>query len=178
MRKKDLIIGLLFVVLVSTLVLIVVGQNNNVQNSKKQLVERFDRTVKNKEPKFKGGRTGGWGEFPTELQSSLGWKFGEAYINASISDYYSENDAIRYFKLNYSENPLSPLIAYGGVKLTNLADEAWMNVTDRSRKDGNAQIVFRKGSVIIRIQGTSTSLTKRFARYLVREIEKRDRGEP
>jgi hypothetical protein len=177
MKKRFFIIGTSLVVAISVLVLIVVAQNNNPLNSKKQLIERFEKAIKAREPKFNGSR-GELSEFQTKFQSSMGWKFGEAYIDVSISDYYSESNAIEYFKSSYSENPLSPLRAYGGVRLTNLGDDAWLMVTDKKRKDGSAYIIMRKGSVIMIIEGTATTLTKRFARYLVREIEKRDRGEP
>jgi hypothetical protein len=177
MKNKGFIIGASLILTISTLVLMVMAQNNTPLNSKKQLIERLEKAVKAKEPKF-NGRRGELSEFPDELQSSLSWNFGEAYVNVSIFDYYSENDAIKYFKMNYSENPMSPLRAYGGIRLTNLGDDAWLMVTDKKRKDGSAYIIMRKGSVIMIIEGTATTLTKRFARYLVREIEKRDRGEP
>jgi hypothetical protein len=178
MKKKEVIIRIFLVTAILAIALVVIGQNNNALEHKKQLIERFEKTIKNKEPKFKGGRTGGWDELSSMLQSNVSWKFGEAYVNATVFDYYSESDAAMYFRVNYTENNSSVLRSHG-TKLTNLGDEAWLIITDNyNKKDGSTQIMLRKGSIHILVRATSPILAKRFARYLVREIEKRDRGEP
>jgi hypothetical protein len=176
MKKKGIIIRIFLVTAILAIALVVIGQNNNnPQNNKKQLIERFERVIKNKEPKFKGG-INGLDERVNKLRYSIGWKFGEVYVSGQVTDYYLENEAIEFIRVNYKEDP--PQAMRVAVKLTNLGDEAWMAYAHDYPKNKNVSILIRKGSVVMVIYAVSDTLGKRFARYLVREIEKRDRGEP
>ena len=86
--------------------------------------------------------------------------------------HYKLEDAITTMKnyvdgLNYRA---APAIA---TKLAKLGDEAYIELDSSS-----AKIKLRKGNVVIKVSATNQILAKRFAKYFVREIEKRDKGEP
>lgn len=178
MSKKRIIFGTILIVLSLGLVQIGMGQTNKRLDEKKQLTGRLVRAVNVKEPRFSGGQNVRFDERENSLNSFIGWKFWEAYVNVSISDYYLEKDAKDFMRINVSEAKLSHFRNVA-IRLTNLGDEAWLAITDNfNRKNGRTQIVLRKGSIIMTVSATSPNLAKRFARYFVTEIEKRDRGEP
>lgn len=172
MSKKQIIVGVLTFILSLTIAFVCKGQTNtNDINNKKLLIVKFEKTIKKNEPKFIGGRTGESGEYPVELKSGLSWKFDGAKVDADVSDYISEAEAIKYFKLNYTENVASPLRS-SGVKLTNLGDEAWMIPINTNYEHSRTQLVLRKGTVKIFVRATSNALAIRFAEYFVQVIEK------
>ena len=172
MKKKLFIFGTIGIIAILTVVLVVFGQNNNnSQNQKTPLVDRFEKVIKAKEPKFDGGRktTGG---AQRKDYSQLEWKLHEDYVYADVSDYYNLEDAVMTMKnyvtgLDYRAAPTS------ASKLTKLGDEAYIELGRNS-----ADIKLRKGNVVIKVSATNAIVAKRFAKYFVREIEKRDRGEP
>ena len=134
------------------------------------LVGRFEKIIKNKEKKFVGKREV-VNKDDDRAFGMLVWKLHEDYVEIRISDFYSLEEA---FKLMSS---MTDMGKRGGrvilTKLTNLGDEAYLELGKNS-----ANIKLRKGKVVLRISSTNPILAKRFAKYFVREIEKRDKGEP
>ena len=147
------------------------GQINSIElNKKKLLIVKFENSINVKEPNFKGGRAGDSDERPLELISSLYWKFEESLVDIYVEDFFSESDSIKYFKINYGENSLSPMRIYG-VKITNLGDEAWLIPIKSNYEHSRTQLVLRKGTVKLFIRATSNALAIRFAEYLVETIK-------
>lgn len=172
MKRKTFIFGTISMISILAIALIVFGQNNgNPQNPQNRLVDRFEKLIKNKEPKFIGGRKTIGGEQRKD-HSILGWKLHEDYVFSNVSDYYTLEDAIADMK-NYIEGINFRPAPAKVTKLTNLADEAYLETGRNS-----ANIKLRKGKVVMKVSATNPIIAKRFAKYFVREIEKRDRGEP
>ncbi|HRH44524.1 MAG TPA: hypothetical protein PKY82_23010 [Pyrinomonadaceae bacterium] len=180
---KAKIISLITAILMSMIV--VFGQNSNPEmktvnkhsrpDPNPVLVGRFEKIIKNKEKKFVGKREvvnkdddGAFG--------MLVWKLHEDYVGVRVSDFYSLQDALKQMSSMTDTGKRGMRVIL--TKLTNLGDEAYIVIHNYPPHPPNTEMGVRKGNVVLRISSTNPILAKRFAKYFVREIEKRDKGEP
>ncbi|HRH44523.1 MAG TPA: hypothetical protein PKY82_23005 [Pyrinomonadaceae bacterium] len=175
--EKTLTFIAISIVSILTFASIVSGQNNQNEQRNSPLVERFEKAIKTKEKRFTQHNIAKSERQLNRISSGIVWRFGENGVECEILEFDSEKEAIDYLYRGYINN-LKDTSSDGRSKLTNLGDEAY--ITPNMYKKGNktASLLVRKGNVLINMFASDQILGKRFAKYFVREIEKRDKGEP
>jgi hypothetical protein len=157
---------LLFIILIVCVMLFsgwnfAVAQRANSSNGR-PLAESYDKAVKSKEPKFrqtvKSKEKRGRDEYLI-----FDWAKGDSSVNIESIELDSAEEASAALQaaLNVPVGVGTPK-----TKLTNLGDEAYLNVSPH----GSAQMFIRIGNVYLRLNATSPKLAKRFARHLVDSI--------
>mgnify|MGYP001201329993 CR=1 FL=1 len=170
--KKFVFLSIIIIVFSLT----ICGQNNN-EKKNSPLVERFEKAIKAKEKKFTQHNIEKTTRRSNRNNSTIVWRFGEAGIESSFLEFDSEKEAVSYLYNVYINNVWDPS-SNGRSKLLNLGDEAYITPNIYNKGNNSATLLVRKGNVLLNIFASDQILAKRFAKYFVREIEKRDRGEP
>ena len=154
--------------LITTLVAwIIVGQQTAPMTKKDiPVTDRFENAIKAKEPAFK-------------LVSKLvrnnqnekyvlqGWQADREIVSATTYELASVEEAADTFG-KYLKAPISGPVQT--TKLTELGDEAFMSQSIYA-KEGQSNLLFRKGKFLIVMSASSPDLAKRFAKHMANEIE-------
>ena len=136
------------------------------------MLEKIKKAVGQKEPKFQ--LTQGKSTKETKRKYiAIGWKLWEDYVSVQIFDEEDEKAAQYLIDVNIGKRGYTNSRCKN-TQLTNLGDEAYMCISNNK----HTQILMRKRGATVFLSSTSPIVAKRFARYIMREIEKRDRGEP
>lgn len=164
--KNKLVIGIISFAVLSVGFLIVMAQTSN-KKDKLPPAEKFEKAIKNKEPKFKQSfkkvkEDRGNGEYAT-----FEWVKDDDAVYVETVEFDSIEEAVLGLK-NASNVPVS--VRLPKTKLTNLGDEAYISVGFK----GFTQMFIRKGKVYLRLNANSPALAKRFARHLVDSIDTQD----
>lgn len=165
-RKPKGLFVLLLVLLVATLV--ATGQQGGGMSKRDvPVTDRFENAVKSKEPKFKlANKLRRKNE--QENYVMQGWKAGEDEgVSATTYELATADEAIALLQRSL-EAPMS--VPVQTIKLTNLGDEAYMRVNGLYRKEGQTDLFFRKGNVVVVMSATSPGVAKRFAKHMAAEI--------
>lgn len=159
------LIALLVVVILGAL--IVVGQQGEPMTKKDISVkDRFENAIKAKEPNFK---------LANKLERNnreekyvlLGWKSDEDLVSTTTYELSSPAEAAEMLRKSL-DAPMS--VPVQTIKLTQLGDEAYM----RSRnfgKEGQTNLLFRKGNFVIIMSASTPGLVQRFAAHIANEID-------
>jgi hypothetical protein len=173
MKKVIKRFPMFFIVIVSIMVM---AQNNN-DKKHSPLVQRIEKAIKAKEKKFSQFDVTKGEKRNNSLHSTVVWKLGEAGVDVNFIEFNTEKEAVDYLYNNFINNRFD-MANIGRSKLTNLGDEAFITSAMYNKGSKTVSMLIRKGGVLITMTASNTILGKRFAKYFVREIEKRDRGEP
>lgn len=175
-NKKIFAVGAACCLSILFVVFYTMGQNNNSQQQgKPELVERFEKAIKNKESKFTLNKSRFGERLGKAVSSSMRWKLHVDNVSLGISEFDSLDDAKNRYNLHFNSPTQVPVPR---TKLGNLGDEAFITVSGQKGKLEFATIIVRKGDTVLDLRSNNVPAAKRFARHFVREIEKRDRGEP
>lgn len=158
---------ILLLVCVSLGTLTVVGQQGGPM-SKKQIPvsDRIENAIKAKEPKFKLANKL-LRNNQEQKYASLGWKSGEDIVSTTTYELASPQEAQEMLRKSINA-PMSVPVQI--TKLTQLGDEAYMS-TGLYAKEGETNLLLRKGNYFIIMTASSQGLAKRFARHIVTEID-------
>lgn len=164
-RKTRGLILLLVGVILGTL--IVVGQQGEPMTKKQIPVsDRLESAIKAKEPKFKLT-----GKLHRNNQKEkyvlLGWQSDEDLVSTTTYELASPEEAAEMLR-KYLDAPRS--VPVQTIKLTQLGDEAYMS-TSNYGKEGQTNLLFRKGNYFIVMSASSQGLAKRFAKHMAGEID-------
>jgi hypothetical protein len=163
-NAKGLILLLIGVILGA---LIVVGQQGE-QVTKRNIpvTDRFENAIKAKEPKFKLVSKH---MVKTHPEDSVlqGWKSDGDMVSVSTYELASPEEAAEKLRKTL-EAPVS--VPVQNIKLTQLGDEAYLS-TNTYAKEGQTDLLFRKGKFLIVMSASSQGLAKRFAKHMAAEIE-------
>ena len=147
--------------------LIVVGQQGEPMTKKQIPVsDRFENAIKAKEPKFK---------LTSKLVRNnekekyvlLGWQSGEDLVSTTVYELASSQEAEEMLRKSL-DAPMS--VPVQTMKLTQLGDEAYMS-TGPYTKEGQTNLLLRKGNYFIVMSASSQGLAKRFAKHMAGEID-------
>jgi hypothetical protein len=150
--------------------LAVVGQQQQEGAMAKKdvpVTDRFEKAVKAKEPKFKIGNTL---RRKNEKENYVlqGWKAGDdEFVSASTYELASAEEAAAVLQSNITA-PMS--VPVQTIKVTRLGDEAYMRMNKAYGKEGETDLLFRKGNVVLIISASSPGVAKRFAKHMAEEI--------
>ena len=162
-NAKGLIV-LLVGVLLGTF--IVVGQQGE-QVKKKDIpvADRFEKAIKDKEPKFKVSNKL---ERDNKQQKYVlqGWQSDEDLVSATTYELASKEEAAELLRKSLQAPTSVPVRT---IRLTQLGDEAYMRPNNYS-KEGQTDLLFRKGKFVIVLSASSPGVAKRFARHMAREL--------
>lgn len=147
--------------------LIVVGQQGEPM-SKKQIPvsDRIENAIKAKEPKFKLANKR-LSNNQEQKYSSLGWKSGEDIVSTTTYELASPQEAEEMLRKSINA-PMSVPVQI--TKLTQLGDEAYMS-TGSYAKEGETNLLLRKGNYFIIMTASSQGLARRFAKHMATEID-------
>ena len=136
--------------------------------TKKQipLSDRIEKAIKAKEPKFRlAGKLLRNNE--KEKYALLGWQSGEDIVSSTTYELASPQEAEEMLRKSLDAPRSVPVQT---VKLTQLGDEAYMS-TGLYAKEGETNLLLRKGNYFIIMTASSQGLAKRFASHMVTEID-------
>jgi hypothetical protein len=164
LNAKGLIV-LLVVIILGTL--IVVGQQGDPMAKKDiRVTDRFENSIKAKEPKFKlVGKHDGKNQGQHAVLQ--GWKSGEDIVSATTYEFASAAEAADLLKKTLNA-PMS--VPVQTINLTQLGDEAYLSFNDSHSKDGQTNLFFRKGRFVVIMTGSTPGLAQRFAKHMADEI--------
>ena len=165
-KKAAGLLALLLALLLGTLA--VAGQQGGPMAKKDvPVTDRFENAIKAREPKFK-------------LASKLarknrqenyvlqGWKSdADESVSATTYELASAEEAAALLKRSL-DAPVS--VPVQTVNLTRLGDEAYMRVNGLYGKEGQTELLFRKGNYVIVMSASSPVIAKRFAKHMADEI--------
>ena len=147
--------------------LIVVGQEGAPMTKKDvPVTDRFENAIKAKEPTFR--LTGKLGRNNKEEKYVLlGWKSGEDFVSTTTYELASPEEAAEMLRKTL-DAPMS--VPVQTTKLTHLGDEAYMS-TSHYGKEGETNLLLRKGKYFIVMSASSQGLARRFAKHMAGEID-------
>jgi hypothetical protein len=145
------------------------------KKDKLSVAGKFEKSIKNKEPKFKQSfkkekekrGTDEYATFDWIKGDAAEWKRGDDVVYVETVEFDSIEQAISQLQ-NFVNVPVS--LPLSVTKLTNLGDEAYIMVGHT----GSTYMFIRKGKVYIRLDASSPALEKRFARHLVDSIDSQE----
>lgn len=146
--------------------LIVVGQQGAPMTKKQIPVsDRFENAIKAKEPKFRlAGKL--LRNNQEQKYASLGWKSGQDIVSTTTYELASPQEAEEMLRKTLNAPMSVPLQV---TKLTQLGDEAYMSTGPYS-KEGETNLLLRKGNYFIMMTASTQGLAKRFAKHMAAEI--------
>lgn len=159
------LIALLVVVILGAL--IVVGQQGEPMTKKDiPVTDRFENAIKAKEPKFKlvSKHVSKNQQENSVLQ---GWKADEDVVSVTTYEFASAAEAAELLRKSL-DAPIS--VPVKTINLTQLGDEAYMRLNGRYAKEGQTDLLFRKGNYVIIMSASTPGLAQRFARHIANEI--------
>ena len=147
--------------------LIVMGQQGEpVTKNQTPVFDRFKNAIEAKEPKFKFT-----GKHQYNNQDHkyvlLGWQSGEDIVSTTTYEFSSPEEAADMMRKSLDAPSSVPVQT---IKLTQLGDEAYMSSSTYS-KEGQTNLLLRKGNYFIVMSASSPDLAKRFAKHMAQEIE-------
>lgn len=157
---------LLLLVLLVGSIAIMGQQGGSMAKKDVPVADRFENAVKAKEPKFK-------------LASKLarknrqenyvlqGWKSGQDLVSATTYELASADEAAILLKRHLNAAISVPVQT---INLTRLGDEAYLRVNSLYGKEGQTDLLFRKGNFVIIMSASSPGIAKRFAKHMADEI--------
>ena len=147
--------------------LIVVGQQGEPMTKKQiPLSDRIENAIKAKEPKFKlAGKLLRNNE--KQKYALLGWQSGEDIVSTTTYELASPQEAEEMLRKSINAPMSVPLQI---TKLTQLGDEAYMS-SGPYAKEGETNLLLRKGNYFIIMTASSQGLAKRFAKHMAAEID-------
>jgi hypothetical protein len=163
--KAKGLIALLLVLLLGGLA--VAGQQGGPMAKKDVPVgDRFEQAVKAKEPKFKlAGKLRRKNQ--QENYTMLGWKADDELVSSTTYELASAAEAAEFLKKSLNA-PLS--VPVQTINLTRLGDEAFMRVNSPYSKEGQTELLFRKGNFVVVMSASSPGVAKRFAKHMADEL--------
>jgi len=172
--KNTLVIGIISFAVLSVGFLTVTAQTSDKKGIY-TVAEKFEKSIKNKEPKFKlffktVKEKRGTDEYATIAWvkgDAAKWKRGDDSVDIETVEFDSTEEAVSHLQ-NSINVPVSVILPK--TKLTNLGDEAYIMVGHM----GSTYMFIRKGKVYLRLNANSPALAKRFARHLVDSIDIQD----
>jgi len=164
-KNTTTLIVLLVVVILGAL--IVVGQQGEPMAKKDiRVTDRFENAIKAKEPKFKLVSKH---ESKNQQDRSVlqGWKSDEDVVSATTYEFASAAEAAELLKKSLNA-PMS--VPVQTINLMQLGDEAYLRPNGQNSKDGQTDLLFRKGRFVVIMSGTTPGLAQRFAKHMADEI--------
>ena len=163
--KAKGLIALLLVLLLGGLA--VAGQQGGPMAKKDVPVgDRFENAIKAKEPKFKlAGKLQRKNQ--QENYTMLGWKADDELVSSTTYEFGTPAEAAEFLKKS-ANAPLS--VPVQTVNLTRLGDEAFMRVNSPYSKEGQTELLFRKGNFVVVMSASSPGVAKRFAKHMADEL--------
>ena len=164
-KNAKVLIALLVVVILGAL--IVVGQQGEPMTKKNVSVrDRFESAIKTKEPNFK---------LANKLERNnrqekyvlQGWKSDEDVVSATTYELASPEEAAEMLQKSL-DAPMS--VPVQTVKLTQIGDEAYLR-SNNYGKEGQTDLLFRKGNFVIIMSGSTPGVAQRFATHMANEID-------
>lgn len=162
-NAKGLIV-LLVVAILGTL--IVVGQQGE-PNKNVSATDRFENAIKAKEPKFKLVSKHG-GKNQQDKSILQGWKSDDDVVSVTTYELTSPEEAAEKIRKSL-EAPMS--VPVQTITLTQLGDEAYMRPNSAHAKEGQTDLLFRKGNVVVIMSASKPGLAQRFAKHIADEIQ-------
>ena len=165
--RKTLLKLILLLVGVIPGTLIVVGQQGEPETKKQIPVsDRIENAIKAKEPKFKLASKH-LSNNQEQKYVLLGWQSGEDVVSSTTYELASPQEAEEMLRKSLNA-PMSVPVQI--TKLTQIGDEAYMSTSNYS-KEGQTNLLLRKGNYFIVMSATSQGLAKRFAKHMATEID-------
>ncbi|HEU4871719.1 MAG TPA: serine hydrolase domain-containing protein [Pyrinomonadaceae bacterium] len=131
------------------------------------VADRFEDAIKTKETRFK-------------LASKLvrnneqenyvlqGWKSDDDIVSATTYELASPEEAAEMIRRSLNA-PVS--VPVRTIKLTQLGDEAYLRPNGPYAKEGQTDLLFRKGNFVIVMSASKPDLAQRFAKHFANEIQ-------
>jgi len=96
-----------------------------------------------------------------------GWKSGEDFVSVTTYEFTSAAEAAELLKKTLNA-PMS--VPVRTITLTQFGDEAYLQPSGHSTKEGHTQLFFRKGNFVLIMSASKPGLVQRFARHMADEI--------
>jgi hypothetical protein len=97
-----------------------------------------------------------------------GWKSDEDVVSVTTYELASPEEAAEKIRKSL-EAPMS--VPVQTITLTQLGDEAHMRANSAHAKEGQTDLLFRKGNVVVIMSASKPGLAQRFAKHIADEIQ-------
>ena len=158
---------LLLVGVIPGTLIVVAQQGEPVTKKQMPVSDRIENAIKAKEPKFKLAN-----KLIRNNQEqkyvSLGWKSGEDIVSTTTYELASPQEAEEMLRKSINA-PMSVPVQI--TRLTQLGDEAYMSTGNYRPKEGETNLLLRKGNYFIVMSASSPDLARRFAKHMATEID-------